>query len=293
MEHSNLLALLEEDRGMILASIERDRSPAAAQAVLEKALDRLALRAAEQYRDAEAREAAQLALSSLKSALPLLDAVGEVRRWQRSTTDAKGGRRAGTLAWIALAGGALLALAAVLGLAFSAGRGGLLTPVRALLPVALGLAAVFWAGTRFAKPAKSGVQAPSDVRDEFLVDPERVWHHLRGMVLVADGALDGLEGRRSARRVEAERRTESGPLDRAQVELFAGLLENVYAQEGEDAREMAESIRFFLHGAQVEVEDYAPGRESWFEFLPAQRPGTIRPALVSGGRLIKKGMASA
>ena len=56
--------------------------------------------------------------------------------------------------------------------------------------------------------------------------------------------------------------------------------------------EQAEAIRFYLHKAQVDVLDFAPGRESWFEFLPAGGEGTIRPALVSEGKLIKKGLAS-
>ena len=77
------------------------------------------------------------------------------------------------------------------------------------------------------------------------------------------------------------------------MELFAGLLESLYAQDGAAAREMSESIRFFLHGEKVDVVDFEKGRENWFEFLPAQRTGTIRPALVADGRLIKKGMASA
>ena len=60
-----------------------------------------------------------------------------------------------------------------------------------------------------------------------------------------------------------------------------------------NAHEMAESIRFYLHSARIEAVDYEKGRENWFEFLPASRSGTIRPALVSNGKLVKKGMAAA
>ena len=63
-------------------------------------------------------------------------------------------------------------------------------------------------------------------------------------------------------------------------------------EDNADSREMIEAIRFHLHNAQVEVADYEKGREAWFEFLPARLPGTIRPALVQGDRLIKKGLAS-
>ena len=44
--------------------------------------------------------------------------------------------------------------------------------------------------------------------------------------------------------------------------------------------------------AGVETVDYSTGRESWFEFLPAPTPGTLRPALVAGEQVVKKGLAS-
>ena len=293
MEDTNLVGLFENDREMILASLGKDRSPAASQAALEKALDRIMLRAAEQYSDSALRDGAQLALSSIKSALPLMDSIGEVRRWQKSTAAASKRRDPGLLAWVALIGGAVITLAAIMGMAFVSTRGSLMVLLKAVIPAAAGMAAIFWSGTRFAAPKPAAPAEPSDVRDEYLVDPERVLHHLRGMLLVADNALEGIRGRRAAEAARDAREVGQAPLERNQVELFAGLLENAYAQHSADAGEMAESIRFYLHGAQIDVVDYEKGRENWFEFLPAQRPGTIRPALVNGDRLVKKGLASA
>ena len=293
MENVSLVGLLEADREMIMASLTRDRAPAAVQTALEKALDRVMLRHAEACPDGRTRDAAQMILSSLKSALPLVDLVGEVRRWQK-TAGASGRSKPGALVWAALAGGALLVLASVMGLAFAGGRAGALAPLKAAVPAVLGMAGVFWAGTKWAKPPKGGAaDAPSDYRDEYLVDAEKLWHHLRGMLLVADGALENLRAQSAAEAQRAERAAAEGPLDRAQLELFAGLLEGLYAQSGPDAREMAESIRFYLHGARVEVVDQEAGREEWFETLPSVKSGTIRPALVSEGRLIKKGLAAA
>ena len=104
--------------------------------------------------------------------------------------------------------------------------------------------------------------------------------------------------RRTKFDLEAARRremaeTESTALPAAQAELFAGLLESAYALDTAEGREMAEAIRFHLHAAGVEVVDYEKGREAWFEFLPARRKGTIRPALASGQKLVRKGLASA
>ena len=290
MENATLLELLESDREMVLAALNRDRSPAAAQAALEKALDRVALRYAEQCADAASRDAAQSILRALRSALPLVDSVGEVRRWQRTAPDPAARRiKPATLGLMAL--GVVLELAVMLGLLITGGRlTGAVAFLEALLPAALGMAALYWAGLKQGKPPKQRDAAP-DLRDEFLIDADKVWHHLRGMLLLADSAV---ESARSQAAVDQQRQATAGqgPLDRAQAELFAGLLENCYAQDGADSREMAEGIRFYLHGMGVEAADYAAGREAWFEFLPAQKPGTIRPALLYDDKLVKKGLAS-
>lgn len=289
MENATLLELLESDREMILASLNRDRSPAAAQAALEKALDRVALRYAEQCADATSRDAAQAILRALRSALPLVDSVGEVRRWQRTAPDLTRRIKPAALGLMAL--GVVLELAVMLGLLITGGRlTGALAFIEALLPAALGMAALYWAGLKQGRPLKQKDEAP-DLRDEFLIDADRVWHHLRGMLLLADSAV---EHARSQATVDQQRQATAGqsPLDQAQAELFAGLLENCYAQDSAEGREMAEGIRFYLHGMGVEAADYAKGREAWFEFLPAQKPGTIRPALLHDDKLIKKGLAS-
>ena len=79
---------------------------------------------------------------------------------------------------------------------------------------------------------------------------------------------------------------------RKALDLFAELLETAYVTGDESARESISAIRFYLHNAGIDVVDYVPGNESWFVFLPASKPGTMRPALASEGQLIKKGLAS-
>lgn len=291
MEGMTLLGLLESDREMIMASLNRDRSPASAQAALEKALDRVSLRYAEQCGDPAGREAAQLIVKTVKSALPLMDAISEVRRWQK-TVDRPAPRRMKPAAMGLLAVGAVLELAVMLGLLITGGRlAGALAFIEALIPAVLGMAALFFAGVKYARPDKPRREEPSQMRDEFLIDPERVWHQLRGMLLLADSAVEGARSRAAIER-QQQAATAPGPLDRGQVELFSGMLENVYAQNTPEGRELAENLRFYLHGAGVEVVDYEKGREQWFEFLPARRRGTIRPALINGDKLVKKGLAA-
>ena len=238
--------------------------------------------------DDDARQAARLVVGALKSALPLMGAVGEVRRWDRSA-GAKSEKPLRPLTLGLLFGSAAMELAVLMGLTLAGGR--LSSPIvliEALLPAALALGGAYWAGLSHARPDKAA-DIP-DTREEFLIDPEKVWHSLHGMLLLADDTLARARADAGARRTaDAD---PMGGMDRAEAELFSGLLESAYALDTSDGREMAESMRFYLHGRGIEVVDYAPGREARFEFLPADRPGTLRPALVCGERTVKKGLAA-
>ena len=93
-------------------------------------------------------------------------------------------------------------------------------------------------------------------------------------------------------------------MDPAELELLFRLLEDAYGRRGEDeqAEEEISQIRFYLHRKGIEAVDWngdadgqngAEGRGGWFDMMPAFKSGTIRPALVSDGKLLKKGLASA
>lgn len=293
MEKATLLTLLEEDREMIINTLRANRSPAAAQTALEKAVDRIALRYAEQAVDRAEGDAAQLILKTLRSALPLVDSVGEARRWERTVSDPskKATWKPATLCF--LAAGVVLILSVLLGLVMANRKlTGLLTLFEAAIPAALGMAALFYAGLRHGRPEKQAPKAEAPIREEFLIDPEKVWHHLRGAVLMADNALEGVRSQTLRQRETVAADSTGTKLDARQAELFSNLLEIACAKDDADSREMVESIAFYLHGAGVDVVNYEPGREACFEFLPAPTPGTLRPALMSGDRIVKKGLAA-
>ena len=297
MDKRTLAALLDDDREMILANLARDRSLPAAQTALEKAVDRVMYRYTEAAESAIMRDSAQHILQAMKSALPMIDAVGEARTWKKEAAKAeKRGLKMGPMAVIALALGLMLVLASVLAVMFAGHMGGALAFVKALLPTALGCGLLFWAGAQAASPKKrkkrADAPADEDLRTEYLVDVEKAFHMLRGAMLLADGQLERI---REEAALEDQRRLEASPaggVSGEALELFSELLESAYAAKDDGAKESISAIRFYLHNARIDVADFEPGRESWFEFLPADKPGTLRPALVSGGRLLKKGMAS-
>lgn len=289
MENDSLVTLFEPERERLLSDIQQDRTPQAVQEVLEKAIDRLTIRYAEACADARTRDAAQLTLRTIKQALPLVDSVGEVRRWQSELPVA---RRSFTPATLApMISGVVLILSGMLSLMISGGLAGIVSLVGALIPAALGMAALFWAGMKYNAPKPQSAQ-DGPTREELLEDGEKIWHHLKGMLLAADNALEAIQTQAEPEEHRAEIVAEVDSMPRAEVEMFSGLLESAYAMEGPDAREMVERICFYLHGAKVDVLDDAPGREAWFEYLPACHPGTIRPALASEEKLICKGLAA-
>ena len=76
------------------------------------------------------------------------------------------------------------------------------------------------------------------------------------------------------------------------MELLSTLLENAYAEPGgASAGERISDIRFYLHTKQVDVLDYTADTAYAFEKMPAAQDMTIRPALVAGSRILRKGLA--
>ena len=292
MDKLSLVALLDEDKEMVMANLARDPSLAAARTTMEKAVDRLMYRYTEACDDAAVRDSAQLILQAVRNTLPMMDTAGEVRSWNRQSPAAKSGLTLGPMAL--LAGGLVLVIGAVLGVLIGGRLTGVLAFVEAMLPAALGCGALYWAGVQSARPAarKKPQEESEEVRTEVMVDAAKAWHCLRGAVLQADGQLDGIREANAVLKQQSSRTEAVGNQDPKALDLFAELLENAYAVGDDGARESASAIRFYLHNAGIDVVDYVPGKESWFEFLPASRPGTMRPALASEGRLVKKGLAS-
>lgn len=294
MEKLSLVALLDEDREMVLASLNGDRALPAAQTALEKAIDRVMYRYVEGCGDEARREGAQHILQAIKNTLPVIDTVGEARTWKKQADAPRGGGlHLGPMAIAALLAGAALILASVVGVLIAGGMSGALAFLKALLPAALGGGCLFWAGAQAARPKKTTIAGEEALRTEYLVDAEKAFHCLRGAMLQADAQLERIREEDALRRQKVSEVTPGGgKIEPAALELFGELLEAAYAAGDEGARESVSAIRFYLHNGGVDVVDYSEGRENWFEFLPAAKSGTIRPALASEGKLIKKGLAS-
>ncbi len=289
MEETTLSRLLEEDREMVMETMAKDRTPEAVRTVLEKELDRIHYRYAQQCGSEREAAMAGAVLHAIKNDLSLMEAVGEVREWKRTSPDRAGGKKLRPLSVILAAAGLVLVLCSLFVLLRDHGAG---LSFSVLLPPLAGAALLFLGGLLLWKKTGSEPET-GETKREFLIDPAGVYHTLQGTLLAADKSLQDAREAEKAEREQTQALTDT--LSGEEAELFALLLEAAYTRRGTDgeAEEIISEIRYYLHRQNVEIVDYTRDRESWFELLPARRSGTLRPALTGGGRLLKKGLASA
>ena len=111
MDKLSLVALLDEDKEMVMASLARDPSLPAAQITLEKAIDRVMYRYSEACGDPVLLDSAQYILQAMKNTLPVMDSVGEARTWNRQAKAGKAGLNLGPMALALLVLGLVLVIA--------------------------------------------------------------------------------------------------------------------------------------------------------------------------------------
>ena len=288
MEERTLSRLLEEDRDMVMETMSKDRTPEAVRTALEKELDRLRYRYAEQCGSEREAALAGAVLQTLKNDLSLMEAVGEVREWKRTAPEKTGGKKLRPASVLLAAAGLVLVLCSLLVMMRDRGAG---LTFALLLPPLAGAALLFLGGLWLWKKTGPGAET-GETKRVFLIDPAGVYHTLQGTLLSADKSLQDAREAEKAEREQTQALTDT--LSGEEAELFASLLEAAYTRRGQDgeAEEIISEIRYYLHRQNVEIVDYTRDKESWFELLPARRSGTLRPALTDGGRLLKKGLAS-
>lgn len=312
-------SIFEEDKERLLSRISEGTRDTVIRE-LQAELDRILVT----FNDAEPSEAVQTAVSAMmqtaRSAVGLLDTEGTPRIYGRreypsgaGEEDRVKGRRAAAgkkpkppvhfwlflgavvlfLAWTAVS--ALPLLQTSDGSAY----------IRIPAGVALAAAMAFAAGSSYHKA--TGPSGREELHAETAIDPQKACRQLLSVILTMDQAADGIRTS-----LELQRRRElsqkSAGADPAELELMAQLLEDAYSwrEEDEQAEEMCTHLKYYLHQKNIDVVDYegleeagqpasekeALLRQVWFDMIPAYAPGTIRPALVMQGILLKKGLAS-
>ncbi len=293
--------IFEGNRERLTAAVS-GADPVSAVPVLNAELDRMLYTFNDQEENPRVREAAGAMMQVAKAACALVDTAGETKIYGRTEygrTDPHRKRPSKPGLALLILGLAAAAAGVVCGLlAASAGAAAQVSglPPRWLLACSPAAAALllFFAGLLLRSGKAPGKET---LHAEMKLDPSLVFTRLLTVILVMDKQLE--EVRSTLRLEERERRrAQTSAMDPAELELLSRLLEDAYGRRGEDglAEEEISQIRFYLHGKHVEVVDWAPeaGEQgAWFDMMPAYAGGTLRPALVADGALLKKGMASA
>lgn len=123
------------------------------------------------------------------------------------------------------------------------------------------------------------------------VDPEQAWLTLRQTVETMDRKLEDLTAFAVPEEVPAGA-DGGGALSAEELRLFAGLLEALYADNGEFARRQLAKLPDYLESRGVTLVEYSPEAEHYFECFPTRREAaTQRPAMLAGEKLLLMGKA--
>ena len=282
--------LLTKDKEKILNEITDEHDAEILKKKIDAELGRLLFLFNEEEESDRVKSVSYAIIQTLRSGISLVDSVKEASLYTRTALNRKKDKNhPAPLFWLLLGigtGGAAGALILLL-LSVRAVQMAINLPLFLIL-IAAALVCCFFAGKSFA-----GKQVHGDSSVEALIsyDPEKIYRSLFGMMVTADMMLQDVRSRELIeQRHQLEKDRDSA--DMKEVSFLAQLLEDAYASRNTDfGMEAISHIKYYLHGKNIETLDYSRENQAWFDMLPGEG-GTIRPALASGGMLLKKGLAS-
>ena len=284
-------ALLEQDKERFLSLLSKNTSTVAIIKDVEAEFDRLLYSFNNESENDAVKDAARQMIQTAKSTASFIDTSGETKLWKKTAYGAKPekGKRS-FFFWLLL----LLSVCALCG--YSVYQYYLVhmqfktiydfLPFLLLLPVAIFF---FLSGVTSKRKA---VEEKADLEAEVSTDIQKVYRSVLSAVLVIDRNLEDI---RTEERIQLRKQMKEhkDSLDKEEIDLLAHILESAYStKQDESSVEMISQIKYYLHNKKIEVIDYSDENSAWFDFIPAYDEGTIRPAFVIEGMLIKKGLAS-
>jgi len=294
-----LQSIYEQDKERIISSLS-GKSREEVVRIMEAELDRILYAFNDGEESERVRETANALIQTAKAGAGMVDTDGVTRIYGRkeySGTNAAGVAAEGKISvlfWILLVAGLVCAapIALLIRGYLSAEAVDTKRIVLAFMPAG-SMVLLFLAGLFL---RKKSVPDGEQLRAEVLVDPMKVYHHMLAVILVIDKQIEEIRslGEMRERKLIREQGVTA---DTAELTLLSQLLEDAYARRGSDdqADEEISSIRFYLHQKRIDTIDWDETEETghhWFDMIPAYEAGTLRPALVQDGKLLKKGLAS-
>ncbi len=270
---------LKQDEDRLLTLMRADLGTVSVRKILQNELDRLLVLYNQDCSDPVLQCAAAGLVRSVSRTVPVMEAAKDAKIWEHS-----GEKKKSFPFWL-LAD--IWIIAALCFLFFAGGEQAKIAAAAAFMGSAA-LQVILLLRRKNTDTAER--------KAEVLVDAEAAWQALYAAGLTIDHSLSEI-----GQELEAMKR-KTGPddavLTKDQTELYAQMLEASYAEDGEDALQAVESLKFHLHRIGVELVDSQKEHPDWFETLPASQDllrdgrGLIRPAMVCKGKLLKKGLAA-
>lgn len=307
---ATLQEYLEQDKEKLLADLQQAKSPEKTQEVLGRELDRMLIRYNEDCAVPEVRDAAAYMLQTARNAVPLVDTLGETKIWEETGTSLAESASSGS------GSGNEKKRSVFAGPTVIFGMGGIICGIIALVMSSSAAAdkivfpsqpmawILFFAGAvcvalagRFSVGKQEGkVQPRGRQQAEVMVDPQKAYRALRTVAITADRNLSEVQSSVAWQKRKTEEtaggKAGEADIDTAQLDLYAGLLEAYASGDGQFALDKLADVKYYLHRHDIEAVDYSEKTESYFDVMPSSRPGTLRPALVRNGKLLKKGLAA-
>ncbi|MBQ9065745.1 MAG: hypothetical protein IJ123_09900 [Blautia sp.] len=281
-----MVELLENDRERLIGDLENSPQPEQAQEILEKEMDQLLYR----YNETEKQEICLRTASDMievcRMGLPLVDSVGDNVVWTAGD-DAQAGK-AVFIPICLLAAGAAVLLFVLSGKGMSGEM-----PVLLRVITAAGFALAFAGGLLLGKNMKKeNKSSEGRHKVENRTDAGGLYRKFRGLIQTVDQSIERAANREKIYAGTGLTYGNADGIDEGELSLYAGLLEALYSNDGETALDSLENIRYFLHCNNIETVDYETDKKEWFDVMPSVTQATIRPALVSDGVILRKGLAA-
>lgn len=288
---ASMQSLLEKDKERFLQNAASAKSSAETVRFTEEEFGRLLTLYNEDEENESLKKTAMFMIEAYKAAAGFLDCDGESVIWSKSQYR-PGLNKPKRSAW-----GIVLLL---LGLLCLIGAGAVLYYLTDILPfdnekiivfslIGVSILLLFLSGLLFSKKKEENKE---ELYAETIPLPEKTYHIMLNCALRMDRVLDEERNRILLKEKKALLDEKEG-MKKEEIQLYSSLLENAYAQSEEEyARQMISDLKFYLHKRKIETVDYDGNNKQLFERMPGAAIATIRPALVIGEEVLRKGLAT-
>lgn len=288
---ASMQALLERDKERFLHNMAAAKSSAESVSAVEEQLNRLLLAYNEEEENERIRNIAVFLVETVSSCAGLLNCDGESVIWSKSQYR-PGISKPKRSVWFVI-----FLLLGILCLA--AAGGGLIyftdswpptnEMIIGLSVAAAGALFLFLSGIFSARKKEEN---DKELYAETIPDGEKTYHILLNAVLTMDRILEQVRNEELLENKKALLE-ERDDMKKEDIQLFSQLLESAYAEmDNEYGKQIISEVKFYLHRKNIDVVDYDGNNRELFELMPSEISGTIRPALVIGGSLLRKGLAA-